>query len=304
MNQNSAIILLLLLTFTFTSCVRDGESLEDCIRRMRIELRWIETAPVDNNETVHISVHSELTQTDSNLTSDIYGVDVDFQIGNYTLVGWEEFTNAQLDIENQTVSVETSAGNIASDPAIFSAGIATATVDETCNSIVIPLPMYRQVRPLVIEIDFTGAGIGLVESLQGTLTGIAVERLLSDGFPPVSRTDRPAARRNGSINYVFSSISPEGEGMWFGATHNIIGIDGNAAQNLTLTINYRDEELPLADSRATSQLTFDLTEQLAGFHTSDVDDPWYIILKIDVGISLEATIVDWISGTESWLTAQ
>lgn len=296
--------LLLLLTLTMFSCVKDG-ILRDCLRRMRIELRWIGTNPRSDQEVVNIEVIPLDGGSRLDLDSDIYGVNVDLQPGNYSLVGWESSQNVNLNTAARTVSVNTSAEGFALEPDIFSAGVTTSEVpfeeEGSPRDFIIPLPMYRQARPLIIEIDFIGAGIPLIEGIRGILSGVTLERTIDNGFPPVSELNqgrsgtRAPALRDGSIDYNFEMIQEDPNDLWFAAGRNLLGIDGTATQQLELTVTFADGQ--------SSNFGIDVTEDLTGFHTIDVNDPLYIIITLDLGVNFEIEIVDWRTGTESWITA-
>ena len=288
--------LFVLLVLVFSSCMRDGENLDECIRSMRIELRWINTQPQSSDEKVAIGVFPSSFGTRVDLESDIYGVDVDLLTDGYNIVGWEDHSNTNIDVTNHTISVETSSDGMALSPNIFSAGFTHAEVTLSDANQVIPLPMYRQVRPVVIEINFIGDGYALVSGVTGTLKGIALERSLDNGFPPVSGLGRPAAIKSGNINYTFGLSDQAEAGIWYTGTQNLIGIDGNVAQTLDLEVSFTGESTP-------SPYSFDVTNQMAEYHTNKVDEPWYIIITLNLGANLEIDIVDWIAGPESWVTA-
>lgn len=288
---------LLLILFLVSSCLRDGENLDECIRRMRIELRWINTSPLDDNEQVSIVADPMFAGTQSSFISDIYGVDVDLLTGGYNIAGWESYSEVDLDITNHTVNVHTQADGTAVSPPLFSAGSTTATVELTGGTQIIPLPMYRQVRPLIIEINLIGDGYALVNGITGTLQGITLERSLENAFPPVSGLSRPTALKSGNIDYTFALSDGEGTGVWYAETRNLIGVDGASSQMLDLDVTFSGDNEP-------SSFQFDVTSQLAEFQTKDINEPWYIIITLNLGANLDITIVDWIAGSESWITAQ
>lgn len=281
-----------------SSCVRDGENLDECIRRIRIELRWMDTQPLDNSERVNIEIVPTTTTASpkSDITSDIYGVDLDLLTGGYAITGWESYTDVDLNKTDLTVGVHTLADGTAMSPAIFSAGHTNTTVEMSNESLIIPLPMYRQVRPVVIEINFIGDAYSLVNGVTGTLKNIALERSLDNAFPPVNALSRPAATKSGNMNYTFGLADNIGSGIWYTGTKNLIGIDGNSSQTLDLTVSFTGDNQP-------ATYAFDVTGQLNEYHTKKINEPWYIILTLNLGATLDITIVDWIAGPESWIVA-
>lgn len=294
---------LLLLTGLASSCIRDGEKLDDCTRRMRIELRWIETSPLNSRETVDIGIDPLTAGPQSNeapvarrLKSDVYGVDVDMLLGSYNIIGWEPYSNVDLDNGNHTLKVHTQADGTAESPAIFSAGLVPAW-ESSAASEIIELPMYRQVRPLVIEINFIGDGYVWIGGVAGTLRGIALERAMTDAFPPVNGLSRPAAIEAGSTNYAFAPADNAKAGIWYTGVRNLIGVDGNSRQILDLTVSFTGDNEP-------ASFEFDVTDQLAGFQTKNVGEPWYVVLTLNMGANLDVGVVDWLSGPESWITAR
>ena len=299
MNKQIKLKLSILLgLIILSSCVRDGENLDDCIRRIRIELRWMDTQPLDNSERVNVEIVPTTTTASpqSDITSDIYGVDVDLLTGGYAITGWETYSDVDLNKTDHTVSVHTQPDGTAISPAIFSAGHTTSSVEMSDESLIIPLPMYRQVRPVVIEINFIGDAYSLVNGVTGTLKNIALERSIDNAFPPVNAMNRPTVIKSGNMNYTFGLSDDIGPGIWYTGTKNLIGIDGNSSQTLDLTVSFTGEDAPRT-------YAFDVTSQMNEYHTDKINEPWYIILTLNLGATLEIDIVDWIAGPESWIVA-
>lgn len=294
MKKRSVIILLSFLTFTVTSCIK--ESLDDCFQWMRIELRWISTQPVDYSESVNIEVIPLTPESEFEITSDVYGVNVNFRVGGYKIIGHENSANVEIDYDSLTVAVGTSSDGMALEPDIFGAGSTIAEVKVHDESLVIPLPMYRQARPLVIGVDFEGDGAPLISRIDGVLHGITIKRDLDNGFPPVNGLTRPPAITNGSIRYNLGSLTRAIDEAWFADSKRLLGIDGNTSQIIDLDVFFNDG--------TTTSTSIDITEQLAGYHTQDINEPWYVIITLEAGIGLTVEIVDWISGPESWIIAQ
>lgn len=292
--KNQVIIFLLLLTLTVISCVKSSD-LDDCVEQMRIELRWILTEPVDYDESVPIEVIPETVRSQYTITSDVYGVNVDLRVDEYTIVGYESAQNSTVDVNTQIVSIPTGPNGMALEPEIFSAGSNTVQVTLADKSLIIPLPMYRQVRPLIIEIEIEGDGSPLIQGITGVLHGIALERSISNGFPPTNGQNRPAAIRNGSIDYNLLPLTRTVGDSWFGGSRNLLGIDGTVNQILDLVITFTDG--------SSTTLSLDVTDDLSEFQTVDINEPWYIIIVLEAGFNLEVSIADWKAGAESWITA-
>lgn len=288
------IISLSLLTLTVVSCVKD--SLDDCFQWMRIELRWISTQPVDDSESVKIEVIPLTSESEYEITSDIYGVNVNLRVGEYKIVGHEASSNVDIDYDNLTVEVGTAADGMALEPDIFSAGSTITNVARSDESLVIPVPMYRQSRTLLIGIDFQGDGAPLVTQVEGVLSGITIKRNLDNGFPPVNELTRPPAITNGSIQYKFGPVTRAIEDARFVDSKRLLGIDGNTTQVINLDVEFEDG--------TSESLSFDITEDMVGFHTQDINEPWYIIITLEAGINLNVEIVDWLAGPESWIIFQ
>ncbi len=294
MKKRSVIILLSFLTLAVTSCIK--ESLDDCFQWMRIELRWISTQPVDYNESVKIEVIPLTPESEYEITSDVYGVNVNFRVGGYKIIGHENSSNIDINYDDLTVAVGTSSDGMALEPDIFSAGSTTANVEVHDESLVIPLPMYKQARTLFIGTDFIGDGAPLISRIEGVLHGITLKRNLDNGFPPVNELTRPPAITNGSIRYNLTPLTRALDDAWFADSKRLLGIDGNTEQVIDLTVFY--------NNGGTATASIDITEQMAGFHTQDINEPWYVIITLEAGIGLTVEIVDWISGPESWIIAQ
>lgn len=292
------------LGFAFSSCVRSDDPIE-CLQTMRIEPRWLATDPFDPNETLKMDIYSFAQGTRSTIDCNIYGVDVNLAYGNSMVVACEPLSNVALDTENRIVSVVSENGHMTAYPGIFSSGEATGDITPSPNErLIIPVPMYRQVRPLVIGFKLKGLGIPFIESVDGVLSGVALKRDMTNGFPPVDGQLRPAAIENGTAAYTFTKRDQLGE-VWLFGSHNLIGIDGNASQELALRIMVNDTGVS-AVSRAISEIdmTVDLTDQLDGYHTQTTNDAWYIVLNVNVGADFTITIEDWQSGPELTIPAK
>jgi len=154
----------------------------------------------------------------------------------------------------------------------------------------IHLPMRQQTRPLCIKVYFTGYGIPELQGLEAVLEGVTLERKIENAFAPGDGSTRPAAIRNGSAHFSFDQI----DGYW-NDVRRLIGVDGQSAQKLTLTATFTGGH--------TQSITLDVTGDMFGYHTQDVDEPWCIVLTVDLTELLIMTITDWYGGAESWIVA-
>jgi len=276
-----------------TSCVKDGiiECPPAATENIRIELEWLNTQPKDDGESLNLAI---IPTTGEEIDDHInqYGKDVELAPGTYNFVVWESAEN--VTVSGQNISVATAEG-YALDPGKFSGGATTAEIIITPDSIVIPVPIHQQTRELIIEVDFAGDAISIVEGLEATLSGVTLERDINNGFPPTDNRNRPPAIRNGSILYSFNRGELRLSDEWFSGSRHLLGVDGDHSQELNLRV-----KLATGD---TEEVSLDVTGDLIEFHTKDIHEPWYIILKLNLGINLELEIVDWYAGAESWLIA-
>lgn len=76
-------------------------------------------------------------------------------------------------------------------------------------------------------------------------------------------------------------------------SHRLLGLDGNADQNLVLTIHYKDG--------FTRNFNYEITSDLDGFLTEAVTAPWIIRIVLRAGADFTADIEDWQAGPEEWI---
>ena len=277
-----------LLAVSFSSCIK--EDLSDCNTHLFIELDWIRTDPRDNQEQVQLSVTPvDFERAKIDMTSGISGREAELRPDYYRLVGWEPAEN--ITIAGDTVTLATGTDGFVLEPEIFAGGSALAEVYPGRPDQVLHLPMRQQTRPLCIKVYFTGYGVPLIEGLTAVLEGVTVERKIENAFAPGDDSVRPAAIRSGSAFYAFGEQTDH----WY-ATKRLIGVDGESAQKLTLYATFPDGHV--------SSVSLDVTGQMFGYHTQDVNDPWCIILNVDLTELLIMTITDWKAGAESWITVQ
>lgn len=272
-----------------TSCVKDSFDPLLCLQKIRIEPRWINTEPLDEDESIPITVVSGSGET-MNYLSDINGVDVELLPGVYQIVGAEKANNVSVD--GTTVTIATEADGTATQPGVFSGGATTGEVKPNTVFQIIPLPMRQQTRQLIVQLKFSGEGVSYLNRVEGTINGITIARHIDKGFLPADSVPHPAAIENGLINYTFIK---DDSGMFSGA-NNLLGVDGSTTQTLNLEAT--------TSLGTVIDFSLNVTDDLFEFHTTDVEQPWYIILELEVNTKLEMDIIDWYSGTESNIIAQ
>ncbi|MCC8036108.1 MAG: FimB/Mfa2 family fimbrial subunit [Rikenellaceae bacterium] len=261
--------------------------MSDCETGIRLLFDWITPAqPREGTSALNVDITGD--NGDMSITSPIPGRELDILPGLYRFTAWETATNVTID---GTVLTLSSADGTASQPQPFTAGTTTDTVENTDDYQQIHVPMYQQTRDLVIRLQFIGDGISLIRTASGTVSGIALSREVVFGFPPVDGRIRPQSITDGSIGYTFT----EGTDGWFTGSDTLLGIDGDSDQIFEVTVGF-DDDISTTES-------VDITSEMNGFHTVDVDEPWVISITLSIGASFEMSIVDWYSGAESWLTA-
>ena len=278
----------ILLLATITSCIRDDNDLSKCFYRIKIEQRWIDSEPVRANDSTQLEI--KFDGNSRSLNSGYEGRYVDLIPNIYDIIGFEPTHN--VSINNNIVSVSVNSDGSAMEPGPFTAGEISAEVYSVAEDQLIILPMRRQTRELIVKVKITGDGLSLINGMTGSLSGIAISREVNSCFPPVDGKNRPSAARSGVISYSFQ----EDTDQWFVGSNTLLGIDGNSQQNLSLNINFINGEA--------TDISQDVTGGMTGFHTQDIAKPWYIIIEINLGFDLQATITDWSAGPYSWLIAE
>lgn len=295
------IIIPLFFIILLSSCIKDGEILENCLRLVRIEFRWIDTDPLSQSENVNVAITSS-GGTTTHITSNVTGRDVDLAADTYTFVGYEPEQNVEINEKEGTVSlIESRVDGGVLEPTLFSGGERVMNVEYLPDSLVIPIPMYQQTRPLIVEVIFEDKSTPIinefppVKSMIANLTGITYERAINDGFVSVEEREQFPAIKRGDIKYdLEKSDEVRSDRIEFLATHNLLGLDG-VSHSLTVQVEF--------ENGISDEFTFDVTEKLKGFHSEEIHEPWYIIITLKLDSSLGVSIVDWIAGPDSWLTA-
>ena len=282
--------------FTVTSCIE--ESTDHCPKKANVLLDWVETLPItEEGNPVNVVIIPGDGSNEQVYDSDTHSPDVEIPVGEQTILVYEKNGDKHVNNRQQTVSVDTDDdGKMNDEPDYFSGG--SVKVDVQPNSD-LELPLYKQVRELIIELKLTGPGADYIAGITGNFDGIATERHINNGFRPVDPTvTRSPAIRKGDVDYTFDNVENESD-AFFSGSRKLLGIDGEGKQILTLTITFKNGD--------THFFPVDVTELMDGFHTEDLDTegserPWYIKLAFEVATSFEIVIVDWEDGGSSWIT--
>ncbi|NDV80606.1 FimB/Mfa2 family fimbrial subunit [Bacteroides sp. 51] len=281
--------------FTVTSCIE--ESTDHCPKKANVLLDWVETLPItEDGNPVNVVIIPGDGSPEQKYDSDTHSPDIEIPVGDQTILVYEKNGEKHINNHQQTVSVEAGAdGKVNDDPGFFSGGSVTVNVQPNSD---LELPLYKQVRELIIELKLSGAGAEHIVGITGNFDGIATERHINNGFRPVDHTiTRPPAIKKGNVDYTFDNIASE-SGAFFSGSRKLLGIDGEGKQTLTLTVTFKNGD--------TQVFPIDVTRLMDGFHTEDLDHegserPWYIKLGFDVDTSFEIVIVDWEDGGSSWI---
>lgn len=301
MNHIIKISFTLFFVSLLVSCIKDGENLDNCFRKIRIEFEWIDTNPLSQSENVNVAITSSGGAT-THITSDVNGRDVDLAADTYTFVGYEPEQNVEINEKEGTVSlIESRVDAGVLEPTLFSAGERVMQVELLPDLLVIPIPMYQQTRPLIVDVLFEDKSTPIinefppVKSMTATVSGITYERAINDGFVSVEEREQfPAIKRGDMVYDLKEPEESRADRIEFLATHNLLGLDG-VSHTLTLHVEF--------ENGISDDFTFDVTDDLKGFHTERIHEPWYIIITLKLDSSLAVSIVDWIAGPDSWLNA-
>lgn len=293
-------ILLLSLLVILNSCILQGVG-EGCYQDLFINLDWLDTKPV-TTEGKPVTVNVVPVQKGGDREtqqSDVRGTETNVIVGEYVVIGYETAQNVKVDVDNQTVAVSSNPDGEANEPGDFSAGSTIVTIERGKDAPEIKLPLYKQVRKLVIQLQVKGLSEPGIQKIEAVFDGIAIDRHINNGFPPHDGTKRPNAIERGNIGYNFNFIEQNQYSSWYEGSRTLLGIDGGGRQTIDLNIHFNDG--------AVRSLHGDLTDAMNGFHTEDLgqdqDNPWYILLVINVG-ELEINIEDWNDGGTSWIIAE
>ena len=299
MRNYYTIAAVLCLIYCMTGCIKEGYDSENCPGAVRINYNWFPDTFA--NDSLYISVVQGDKIWNLSTGADDSGVDIDLENGSYEVVAAETAKN--IKVEGIAISVDPSGGQGYPEPGVCTGGADTLVVDDGQSESVVDIPMVRQVRPLIVNVRFTGSGAITGETkairsagishVSGIVSGVTFSRHINYGFPPVNGNPRNPAYTTGEVEYDLLANTAE---RFYTDRHNLLGIDGEASQELELAINF--------ENGYSETLHLDVTSRMYEFHTKDITQPWVINIVIDVTASFEVSITDWTAGPESWMEAQ
>lgn len=201
--------------------------------------------------------------------------------------------NEQVGLHFGTVVSVSSTDGAAGDPGDFVGGYIDFNVDgglEDWGIINYDVPTYIQTRILTLKVKIEGQNADLVESVTATVDGITLSRELHNAFIENGERDRYPALSTGYAAYALDEVDKDG---FYTDSYRLLGLDGNADQNLVLTIHYKDG--------FKRDFNYEIDDDLAGFHTKEVTTPWIIRIVLRTGADFTADIEDWQAGPEEWI---
>ncbi len=297
--------LFVLLALSMTACIKEGYDSENCPGELKIipfepnpdgsgtgmgdELKHPETTLIlPDGSTVTIQAGSDQS--------------LDLEEGTYTVVSTQGDDMGNLTLTGTEVSVAVNPDGTLADVGELVGGYTDIQVGgQTENeNTVFKIPTHFQTRELIVKVKFTGRNVQMLEGVDGTVDGIAASRDLNNGFPPVDGEPRHPVTRSGKVAYSFDRTAPEtratAEQDFRSETRRLLGIDGDAEQQLTLNAAFGGEVL--------KEYRFNIARDMDNFHILDVTRPWVIEVTLHLGADFSATIEDWKSGPESWMDAE
>ncbi|MBB4042388.1 hypothetical protein [Bacteroides reticulotermitis] len=200
----------------------------------------------------------------------------------------------KVTVDRTVVSVATDTDGTVLDPSDFVGGYRNIDIPATVPDwqiINYDVPTLVQTRVLILKVKFVGNNTSFINSFSGIIKGVTLSRDLNKAFANNGPKEHPALS-TGSVNYPLNSTDDKG---FQTNGRRLLGVDGNVSQILDLTLNY--------NGGLSKPYTFDLTQELDGFHTKEVTSPWVIELVIQLGADFQVTIEDWKSGPEIWMDA-
>ena len=296
MIENIFKIACIVLTLLLSSCIKEDYNTNNCPGQYTItpispkELNSGRSVELKNSLTTLIdpSKDSRIVEVGSNRP-------LDLMKGLYTAIPVKG-TDKNVEIEGKTVSVTAESTGEANNPSDFVGGYLDIDVPKTVPDwgiVNYDVPTMIQTRLLVLRVKREGLNAQLVESLNGVINGIAISRDLDNAFLDNGTTNRFPALKSGYVNYTLGLSGTDG---YYTGSRRLLGLVGVASQILTLNITYK--------GNVQKVYTFNITNDLNGFHTKDVVQPWIIQMKLRLGADFQANIEDWIAGPEVWIDAQ
>lgn len=296
MIKNSYKIAGITLLLLLVSCIKSDYDTENCPGLYTITPLVPVELQQSTNEFLSEAATSVKYPTDAQWRITEVGPDNTLELlkGQYRAYSVKGATDQVTIHSGSTVSVSSENG-AAGEPGNFVAGAIDFNVEGGLvdwGIINYDLPTYIQTRLLTLKVKIEGDNSSLVESVSATVDGIALSRELRDAFIEDGERNRYPSLSTGYAAYAMDVKENDG---FYTDSRRLLGLDGNAKQNLALTIHY--------EGGFKKSFLYDITGDLDGFHTRKVIEPWFIHIVLRAGADFTATIEDWQSGPEKWMDA-
>ena len=272
-------LLIITCALFMTACIKEGYDSENCPDDHKVTVVW-PSAPTDGNvKDVVITV----INPDGSVETITAGSNTILEDGKNLLIGSSAGEKDEVTIVGEKVTVNTNPDGTCCEPGGFKGGSLEIEIGPNMENITdIEVPVTWQTRPLEVHVKFVGYAAQAISDVNGTVEGIAISRLLNNGFPPLDGTKRPTAIKEGSMNY---HLEQSGANDFFQCSKRLLGIQGTTKQNLSLQVTFSDGTV--------ADYPFDITTDMDNFHTENVEDPWIIEITLRIGADFSATIEDW-----------
>lgn len=273
-----------------TACIKDGFIGENCPGDFSVSVVGPDGLGTDKNTTITVIMPDGSTK---NIAIGNEGKgNIDLGEGKFQLVASTPYEKDKVNLEGDKITVRKDENGECVDPSDFNGGATDIEIipGKEVNPN-IEVPMVQQTRPLIVRVKLLGDAAQRVTGVNSKVDGIALSRHINHGFPPVDKKPRHPAIEATSIAYK----QAKDENGFYSGTRKLLGIDGDAAQHLALTIHFDESK------EVTYQ--YDISRDMDEFHITDVKEPWVIEIILQLGADFQATIVDWQVGPETILEA-
>ena len=269
------------LLLSATSCVKDElhDTPHPDYGKITVTADWTDRGDGVDTPAEWTVTMGGYTGTESGET---HAPDYLFNPGNYTLAAYNIPENITVSGTIATVAPETGNGTyISNAPGWLLTSVQGVTV-EADTDYDLTAAMHQQVRQLTLVIEPTGDAADRIESIEGSLSGVAGTLDFATG----------AYGTASDVALHFTKITEGSDaGKWTAAVR-LLGITGNT-QTLTATLTYAD------GNPADTSLESDLTAALADFN-NDKTEPLTLggeaVVPDEAGVT--ATIDDWQPGND------
>lgn len=296
MIKNSGKIAGIMLLLLFASCIKSDYDSENCpglytitpIAPVELQQKKNEFLTNTNASVIYPGGSRRKTEVGPENTLELLK-------GQYRAVSLKG-ESEQVGLQGGVVVSVSSTGGAAGEPGDFVGGYIDFGVDGGLvdwGVINHDLQTYIQTRLLTFKVKMEGDNSALVEKITATVDGITLSRELHNAFIEGGERDHYPVLSNGYAAYTLDEVDKDG---YYTGSRRLLGLDGNARQNLILTIHYKDG--------VTKNFNYEITTDLAGFHTKEVATPWVIRIVLRVGADFTATIEGWMAGSEEWIDAK